>query len=175
MCLPGYSWKHRRQVSDFASSVAIAVYCTLFLNSAAPSGPVRSIIAVTEPTASHTAAINVSWVPPTLDDRNGVVTAYRVTYYPSDGSAPSTVRFVSFDDLESNDGQENARSVVITNLDGHRPYEVFVSACVDLDDGKACGPDASVLIHTLETSTMHLFADKIFRKLIYSGCVSQYR
>jgi hypothetical protein len=118
---------------------------------AAPSGPVKSMFAVNEPTASHTASINVSWAPPTLDDRNGVVTAYRVTYYPIDGSSPSTVFFMSFDDLNSNDGQENVRSVLLTDLDGHRSYEVFVSACVDLDDGKACGPDASVRIHTLET------------------------
>lgn len=133
------------------------------LISVAPSGPVRNLVATTEPTASHTAAINVSWVPPVLDDRNGVLTGYRVTYYPTDGTAPSNVLYVSYDDLNSNDGQERERSVLITHLDGHRPYDVIVSACIDVEDGKPCGPETAVFVHTLETSTMRVYLSRMLR------------
>ena len=126
-------------------------YCMLYV-SVEPAVSARNVKATSYQSAGG-VGVNLSWIPPRLINRNSIITHYRIMYIPVLlGSYPQP-GFVTFGDLTTNTGQEEARHVEYVGMKGDRSYYFSLSACTNSISLDSCGPEEKVSVHTLESGT----------------------
>ena len=101
-------------------------FCSIVAPSAAPSG-----FTVTTKTST---SITASWQLPPVDDRNGVITGFKL-FYKKKGSSGSSTQ------LNTNSGSTLTK--VVTGLDEYTEYEFQVLAYTSIGDGPKSNPKSA--------------------------------
>ena len=124
------------RINRYAGPFSKAV--TVRTNEQPPSGPPRHFQAHN---VTH-SSISVSWMAPLVDEHNGVLTFYKLQYYPRNHHSEKKVVLVDI----------GTRSQTISGLEPYTIYTVSVMA----KNSAGSGPPAERHIRTRETGNLQL-------------------